>query len=72
MLELNRRCQPWQKMDAATESREAYSVVSDLMNTFYALLKTLDLLSGVGRFMLYEDQKKNDQIAGSAGQRGNS
>jgi len=35
-----------------------------------ALLKRLDFLVEVGRFMLYENEKKNDQIASSTGQSG--
>jgi hypothetical protein len=30
----NRRCRTWQKIDAAMESCEAHSLVSDLMNTY--------------------------------------
>ena len=38
------------------------------MSSDYALLKRLDFLVEVSRFMIYENEKKNDQIASSTGQ----
>ena len=38
------------------------------LTIFYALLKRLDFLVEVSRFMIYENEKKNDQIASSTGQ----
>ncbi|MHC4575527.1 MAG: hypothetical protein ACYS76_15620, partial [Planctomycetota bacterium] len=50
----------------------AVKAMNEGLSYEHALLKRLDFWFGVGRFMLYEYQKKNDQIAGSASQRGTS